>query len=278
MHDRRNPQTGAPASKHATRPSSNAGDAVNAIARANDDYPLHLRAVPASPPTLYVRGRIVPDDALAVAVVGARRATPYGLEVAEQLGFALAARGITIVSGLARGIDSAAHRGALASGGRTIAVLGSGVDVIYPPENRRLAVEIAARGALVSQFAPGTPPLPYQFPERNRVIAAMSLAVVVVEAAEKSGALITAGCAAELGREVLAVPGRVTSPESRGAHRLIQDGAGLVQDVDDVIRALPGAMAGVRQGAGAPPARGRSRRRDRHRARRRRPRARRPRK
>ena len=239
MHDRRNPQTGAPASKHATRPSSSAGDAITTIARANDDYPLHLRAVPASPPTLYVRGRIVPDDALAVAIVGARRATPYGLEVAEQLGFALAARGVTVVSGLARGIDSAAHRGALASGGRTIAVLGSGVDVIYPPENRRLAAEIAARGALVSQFVPGTPPLPYQFPERNRVIAAMSLAVVVVEAADKSGALITAACAAELGRDVLAVPGRVTAPESRGAHRLIQDGAGLVQDVDDVIRALP---------------------------------------
>jgi DNA processing protein len=239
MHDRRNPPTGAAASEGATRPSSSAGDAVTALARASDDYPLHLRAVPASPPTLYVRGRIVPDDALAVAVVGARRPTAYGLEVAEQLGFALAARGVTVVSGLARGIDSAAHRGALASGGRTIAVLGSGVDVIYPPENRRLAGEIAARGALVSQFAPGTPPLPYRFPERNRVIAAMSLAVVVVEAAERSGALITAGCAAELGREVLAVPGRVTSPESRGAHRLIQDGAGLVQDVDDVIRALP---------------------------------------
>jgi DNA processing protein len=222
-----------------TRASSSAHGAIAAIARANDDYPLHLRAVPSSPATLYVRGRILPDDALAVAVVGARRATPYGLEMAEQLGFALAARGVTVVSGLARGIDSAAHRGALASGGRTIAVLGSGVDVIYPPEHRRLAGDIAARGALVSQFAPGTPPLPYQFPERNRVIAGMSLAVVVVEAAERSGALITAGCAAELGRDVLAVPGRVTSPESRGAHRLIQDGAGLVQDVDDVIRALP---------------------------------------
>jgi DNA processing protein len=230
---------GAAASERTARASSRGCDAIAVIARANDDYPLHLRAVPASPPTLYVCGRIVPDDALAVAVVGARRATPYGLDVAEQLGFALAARGVTVISGLARGIDSAAHRGALASGGRTIAVLGSGVDVIYPPENRRLAGEIAARGALVSQFPPGTPPLPYQFPERNRVIAAMSLAVVVVEAAEKSGALITAGCGAELGREVLAVPGRITSPESRGAHRLIQDGAGLVQDVDDVIRALP---------------------------------------
>ena len=156
------------------------------------------------------------EDALAVAIVGSRRATAYGLEVAETLAADLAARGVTVVSGLARGIDSAAHRGALRVGGRTLAVLGSGVDVIYPPENRRLADEIAERGALVSQFAPGTPPLPQNFPTRNQVIAAMSLAVVVVEAAEKSGSLITARLAAELGREVLAVPGRITAPESRG--------------------------------------------------------------
>jgi DNA processing protein len=174
-----------------------------------------------------------------VAIVGSRRATPYGLEVAERLGAALGERGVTVVSGLARGIDSAAHRGALASGGRTIAVLGSGLDVIYPPENRRLATRIVEAGAVISQFAAGTRPLPYHFPERNRVIAGLALAVVVVEAAEKSGALITAGFAAELGREVLAIPGRVNSPESQGAHRLIQDGAALVQDADDVIAALP---------------------------------------
>src|SRR5205085_12603318 len=161
------------------------------------------------------------------------------LEVAERLAADLAARGVTIVSGLARGIDSAAHRGALEAGGRTIAVLGSGIDVIYPPENRDLARRIAARGAVVSQFALGTPPLSYHFPERNRVIAALSLGVVVVEAAERSGSLTTAGCAAELGREVMAVPGRVTSLQSQGAHRLIQDGAALVQGWQDVVAALP---------------------------------------
>jgi DNA processing protein len=186
-----------------------------------------------------VRGRLLDEDALAVAIVGSRRATTYGLEVAETLAADLAARGVTIVSGLARGIDSAAHRGALRVGGRTLSVLGSGVDVIYPPENRRLAVEIAERGALLSQFAPGTPPLPQNFPIRNQVIAAMSLAVVVVEAAERSGSLITARLAAELGREVLAVPGRITAPESRGANRLIQDGAHLALGWEDVVAVLP---------------------------------------
>ena len=222
-----------------TRIQSDTVDEIAVITRAGDEYPAQLAAVPSAPETLYVRGRLVADDALAVAIVGSRRATPYGLEVAERLGAALGARGVTVVSGLARGIDSAAHRGALASGGRTIAVLGSGVDVIYPPENRRLAGRIVEAGAVVSQFAPGTRPLPYHFPERNRVIAGLVLAVVVVEAAEKSGALITAGFAAELGREVLAIPGRVNSPESRGAHRLIQDGAALVQDAEEVIAALP---------------------------------------
>jgi DNA processing protein len=226
-------------SRPTTRIQSDTVDEIAVITRACDEYPAQLAAVPSAPETLYVRGRLVADDALAVAIVGSRRATPYGLEVAERLGAALGARGVTVVSGLARGIDSAAHRGALESGGRTIAVLGSGVDVIYPPENRRLAGRIVEAGAVVSQFAPGTRPLPYHFPERNRVIAGLTLAVVVVEAAEKSGALITAGFAAELGREVLAIPGRVNSPESRGAHRLIQDGAALVQDAEEVIAALP---------------------------------------
>ena len=188
---------------------------------------------------LYVRGALVRDDALAVAVVGARRATEYGEGVAEELGAQLAARGITVISGLARGIDSAAHRGALRAGGRTIAVLGSGADVIYPPENRRLAALIEGSGAVLSQFAPGTPPLPHHFPLRNRVIAGLALAVVVVEAAERSGALITARLAAEFGREVMAVPGRVTSPQSRGTHALIRDGAALVENWEDVVAALP---------------------------------------
>jgi DNA processing protein len=232
-----------------TRIQSDTVDEIAVITRAGDEYPAQLAAVPSAPETLYVRGRLVADDALAVAIVGSRRATPYGLEVAERLGAALGARGVTVVSGLARGIDSAAHRGALASGGRTIAVLGSGVDVIYPPENRRLAGRIVEAGAVVSQFAPGTRPLPYHFPERNRVIAGLVLAVVVVEAAEKSGALITAGFAAELGREVLAIPGRVSSPESRGAHRLIQDGAALVQDAEEVIAALPARWQACVKGA-----------------------------
>jgi DNA processing protein len=213
--------------------------APRALTRGDAEYPALLLPVPTAPPILHVRGRLVDGDALAVAIVGSRRATPYGLEVAEALAADLAARGVTIVSGLARGIDSAAHRGALRVGGRTVAVLGSGVDVVYPPENRRLAGEIVERGALVSQFEPGMPPLPHNFPTRNGVIAGLSLAVVVVEAAERSGSLITARLAAEMGREVLAVPGRVTALESRGCNRLIQDGAALALGWEDVVAALP---------------------------------------
>jgi DNA processing protein len=201
-------------------------------------YPELLAAVP-SPPDLHVRGRLEPGDALAVAVVGTRRATAYGLSAAERLAFDLAARGITVVSGLARGIDTAAHRGARAAGGRTLAVLGSGVDVVYPPENRRLALQIERQGALLSQFAPGTPPLSFHFPARNRTLAGLALGVVVVEAPERSGALITAGFAADLGREVFAVPGPIGAQTSRGPHRLIQDGAKLVQDWMDIVAELP---------------------------------------
>ena len=215
------------------------GRAPSQIALGDAAYPANLREIHAPPARLYVRGGFAEDDALAVAIVGSRAATPYGVAVAERLAADLAARGVTVVSGLARGIDSAAHRGALRAGGRTIAVLGSGVDVIYPPENRRLARDIEASGAVVSQFAAGTPPLAGYFPVRNRVIAGLSLAVVIVEAAEKSGSLITAGLAAELGREVMAVPGLLTSPQSVGAHRLIQDGAALIQGWEDVVGQLP---------------------------------------
>ena len=215
------------------------GPAARALVRADAEYPARLREIPDAPETLHVRGRLLEEDALAVSIVGSRRATFYGLDVAELLAADLAARGVTIVSGLARGIDAAAHRGALRVGGRTIAVLGSGPDVVYPPEHRRLADEIAERGAVVSQFAPGTPPLPQNFPLRNQVIAAMSLAVVVVEAAERSGSLITARLAAELGREVLAVPGRITAAESRGANRLLQDGAHVAMGWEDVAAVLP---------------------------------------
>jgi len=213
--------------------------AASCITRDEASYPVNLREIPMPPERLWMRGRVETDDALAIAIVGAREATPYGLGCAERLAADLAVRGFTVVSGLARGIDSAAHRGALEAGGRTIAVLGSGVDVIYPPENRRLASDIAARGAIVSQFPRGTPPLAGYFPARNRVIAGLSLGVVVVEAAEKSGSLITAGFAGELGREVMAVPGPLTSLMSRGAHRLIQDGAALVQGWEDVVAQLP---------------------------------------
>jgi DNA processing protein len=201
-------------------------------------YPEALRAL-APAPELWVRGTVLSDDALAVAVVGSRRASTYGLEVAEKFAAELAARGVTIVSGFARGIDTAAHRGALAAGGRTLAVLGAGIDVVYPPENVRLAREVEARGALVTQFPPGTPPLPYNFPTRNRTLAALVLGVVVVEAAERSGSLITAGFAADLGREVFAVPGKITSPTSVGAHRLLRDGATLVERWNDVVQELP---------------------------------------
>jgi DNA processing protein len=201
-------------------------------------YPPLLSALTPAP-ELWLRGTIVADDALAVAIVGARRASAYGLEVAEQLASDLAARGVTIVSGFARGIDTAAHRGALTAGGRTIAVLGAGIDVVYPPENVALAREVAAHGALLTQFPPGTPPLPYNFPTRNRTLAALALGVIVVEAAERSGSLITAGFAGDLGREVFAVPGKITSPMSAGAHRLLRDGATLVERWSDVVQELP---------------------------------------
>lgn len=203
------------------------------------EYPLQLGAISSPPPFLLVRGSIRKEDALAVAIVGARRATPYGIRVAERLASELAVRGVTIVSGFARGVDSAAHRGALAAGGRTIAVLGSGVDVIYPPENRRLVPRVLEQGALVSQFPMGASALPVHFPARNRSIAGLALGTIVVEAGERSGALMTAGFAAELGREVFAVPGPITSEASRGTHRLIQDGAKLVQGWEDVVAELP---------------------------------------
>ncbi|MFQ5520882.1 MAG: DNA-processing protein DprA [Candidatus Methylomirabilia bacterium] len=203
------------------------------------DYPAQLRAIPSPPAVLFVRGEIRAEDSLAVALVGSRRATPYGLHIAEQLAGDLAVRGVTVVSGLARGVDTAAHRGALARGGRTVAVFGSGADVIYPPENRALASRITERGALVSQLPMGAPPLARHFPLRNRTIAGLALGTVVVEAAEESGALITAGHAGELGREVFAVPGNINAEMSRGANRLIQDGAKLVQGWGDVVSELP---------------------------------------
>jgi DNA processing protein len=204
----------------------------------DERYPALLAVIP-SPPALYVRGSLEPADALAIAIVGSRRPTPYGVEVAESLAAELAARGVTIVSGLARGIDTAAHRGALAGGGRTLAVLGNGIDIVYPPENQALALAIEGQGALLSQFSRGTEPLAWHFPVRNRTIAGLALGVVVVEAGQRSGALITAGLAGELGREIFAVPGRLTSDLSRGPHGLIRDGAILVRDWTDIVQELP---------------------------------------
>jgi DNA processing protein len=211
-------------------------------------YPALLASIPA-PPELDVRGALEPGDALAIAIVGARQATAYGVEVAETLAADLAARGVTIVSGLARGVDTAAHRGALAAGGRTLAVLGHGITHVYPPENRALADAIAARGALLSQFPATLGPLPYHFPVRNRTLAGLALGVVVVEAAERSGALITAGLAADLGREVFAVPGRITSATSRGTNGLIRDGARLVQHWTDIVTELGESWRRMIEGA-----------------------------
>jgi DNA processing protein len=175
---------------------------------------------------------------VAVALVGSRRATPYGLQTCERLAYELASRGVTVVSGMARGIDSAAHRGALGAKGRTIAVMGSGHSDIYPPENAGLYEEIASSGAVVTEYEDDVPPLPENFPRRNRIISGLALGVVVVEAARNSGALITANFAAEQGREVFAVPGKVSSATSSGTNDLIKDGARLVQSADDIMEEL----------------------------------------
>ena len=213
-------------------------NAIAALSWTDIAYPVALSTIGDPPPLLWTRGR---TDALglpSVAIVGSRAASPYGLSVAEQLAADLAARGLVVVSGLARGIDSAAHRGALAGGGATIAVLGSGIDVMYPPEHATLAAEIAVEGAVVSEFVPGTLPQPWCFPLRNRIISGLARAVVVIEAGEKSGSLITARCALEQGRDVLAVPGNVLSGRNRGAHALLRDGARIVESADDILEEL----------------------------------------
>ncbi|HEC34114.1 MAG TPA: DNA-protecting protein DprA [Chloroflexi bacterium] len=211
---------------------------ARALTWEDPDYPQLLREVHDPPPLLYVRGRLEPEDGWAVAVIGTRRASAYGREVTRRLVAALARSGITIVSGLARGIDGAAHRVALEAGGRTIAVLGCGIDRVYPPEHRRLADQIAAHGALISEYPLGTPPEPGNFPPRNRIISGLSLGVLIVEAGRGSGALITADYAAEQGRDVFAVPGSILAAGSAGANRLIQDGANMVLEPADILREL----------------------------------------
>lgn len=202
-------------------------------------YPTYLREIPGAPPLLYVQGAIKEVDRWAVAVVGTRRLTSYGRQATRDLVTGLVRNGVTIVSGLARGVDAVAHKAALDAGGRTIAVLGSGLDCIYPSENRHLVKQImAGRGAVVSEYGMGVQPEAKNFPPRNRVISGLSLGVIVVEAGERSGALITARFALEQDREVFAVPGSINSPASRGPNRLIQQGAKLVTCADDVIDEL----------------------------------------
>jgi DNA processing protein len=202
-------------------------------------YPQRLLTIYDYPALLYIRGSFQKADEVSVAVVGSRRASPYGQRVTRLLVAGLVQRGITVVSGLARGIDSVAHRMALERGGRTIAVLGSGIDVVYPAENTSLADRIADSGAVVSEFPLGTDPEPGFFPRRNRIISGLSLGVVVIEAGDRSGALVTAHYAADQGREVYAVPGPIDQPHSRGPHHLIQEGAKLVRCVEDIVEEIP---------------------------------------
>ena len=210
---------------------------ISVLAWNDPRMPASLLAITDCPPALWVRGSLACLDAPAVAIVGSRRASPVSLETATELAAALAARGVTVVSGLARGVDSAAHRGALKTG-CTVAVLGSGVDRVYPSEHVDLADAIAKNGLVVSEYRPGAAPLPFRFPMRNRLISGLSRAVVVIEAGEKSGSLITASCALEQGREVMAVPGTVLHGRNRGGHALIRDGARIVESADDVIDEL----------------------------------------
>lgn len=209
---------------------------VRILSLWDEDYPPLLRTIYDPPALLYVRGRLPGPEAL--AVVGARRATEAGRRLTTGICAELAARGITVVSGLARGIDTAAHRGALQGGGVTAGVLGCGIDRIYPPENTRLFQEILERGAVLSEYPPGTPPLAGHFPGRNRIISGLCRGVLVVEAAEESGSLITADFALEQGREVFAVPGPVFGPVSRGPNRLLKEGAHLVTDIADILEVL----------------------------------------
>src|SRR5574337_1542449 len=204
----------------------------------DERYPELLAAIYSPPPILYLRGTIGRNDRMSVAVVGSRPASPYGCAMAEQISGELAARGVTIVSGMARGIDAAAHRGALRAAGRTIAVLGCGLGVTYPPEHTELADQIAAQGALISEFSVFTPPKPGHFPRRNRIISGLARGVVVIEAGLDSGALITANYALEQGREVFAVPGQATSRSSSGCHQLIKAGAKLTEGWEDIWEEL----------------------------------------
>jgi DNA processing protein len=219
---------------------------ISIITLDDPAYPENLKTIFDPPLVLYIKGSLEEEDRYSVAIVGSRRGTAYGRLMTEQLASQLVERGLTIVSGMARGIDSAAHRGALAAGGRTIAVLGCGLDIVYPPENHQLMQSITQSGAAISEFPLSTPPNSYNFPVRNRIISGLSLGVVVVEAALRSGTMITVGCALEQGREVFAVPGQVTSKYSQGTHAMIKQGAKLVENIDDILEELHLQLEGLK--------------------------------
>jgi DNA processing protein len=228
---------------------------VEVIARGAPGYPAALETIPDPPSLLYWKGRMEPRDQLAIALVGSRRCTPYGARVAERLAGALARIGLTVVSGLARGIDAAAHRGAIKAGGRSVAVLANGLASVYPPEHEDLARALVEAGGLLSEMPMRQTPLAGLFTQRNRIISGLCLGVVVVEATPRSGSLSTARHALEQNREVFAVPGPVDSLSSRGCHRLIRDGARLVETVDDILEELGPLVKEVRTDPGEPPVR-----------------------
>jgi DNA processing protein len=211
---------------------------IRLLLQEDEEYPRALKSIPDPPLYLFARGSVLSRDETAVAIVGTRHATEYGRGLAHRLAQDLAQRGVTVVSGLARGIDTFAHKGALEGGGRTFAVCGCGLDVVYPTENKQLMIEISQSGAALSEFAPTVHPEAWHFPARNRIISGLSAGTIVVEAAERSGALITADFAMEQGREVFAVPGNVHKTQSRGCHALIKQGATLIESADDVLAAL----------------------------------------
>ncbi|MBI5117716.1 DNA-protecting protein DprA [Candidatus Poribacteria bacterium] len=218
---------------------------VEVITFGNPDYPERLKTIPDPPPIIYVKGALVPGDANAISIVGSRRATHYGKMAAAKFAEDLGRMGFCIVSGLAYGVDAAAHKGALAGGGRTIAVLGSGVDVVYPKANQKIYDQIPSSGALISEFPMGTQPDARFFPMRNRIVSGLSLGTLVIEAPRKSGALITVRHALDQGREVFAIPGNIFSPYSEGCHKLIKDGAKLVENIYDIIEEVERNLVGI---------------------------------
>jgi DNA processing protein len=247
--DARSPDSSSESRRARFTPASLDEAAASMLRRAADlrlltlplgtpEYPALLAEIPDPPPLLWARGQVSDLHGLGVAVVGSRAASSYGRAMARRLGRDLTAAGIVVISGLARGIDSAAHRGALASGGRTVAVLGSAHDRLYPPEHRELASHIEGAGAVVTEFPPGTAPRAHHFPLRNRIISGLARTVVVVEAPERSGALITATCALDQGRDVFVVPGPVLGERNRGGHALLRDGAKLAESADDILSDL----------------------------------------